>query len=163
MNEFIHVSLFWIFLTLYSKHKHFLCMWCSIHVCDLGLIDPLTVKIEFIIIISSNADTIDPIAVGNKFKIIFDGIESNTDKPNKFEYNYVTNSSIMTNVFCTISGVAIVVVFLIDVVYFVTQVVDESSLNLSLLVELDAIIVEIAQWILYLVTESSISPGDCKT
>ena len=152
MNEFIHVSLFWIFLTLYSKHKHFLCMWCSIHVCDLGLIDPLTVKIEFIIIM----------AVGNKFIIVFDGIQSNTDKPNEFEYNYVTNSSIITNTFYTISDVAIVIVFLVDVVYFEIQVVD-ISLNLSLLMELDAIIVEIEQWILHLVIESSISPGDCKT
>ena len=141
MDEFIHVSLFWLFLTLYSKHKHFLCMCCSTHVCDLGLIDPLTVNIKFIIIISSDADTIGPIAVGNKFIIIFDGIESNADKPNKFEYNYVTSSSIMTNTFCTISCVAIVIVFLADVVYFVIQVVDESSLNLSILIELDAIIV----------------------
>ena len=117
MDEFIHVSLFWLFLPLYSKHKHFLCMWYSIHVCDLSLIDPLTVKIEFLIIISSDADTIGAIAIGNKFIIIFDGTELNTDKPNKLEYIYVTNSSIMTNIFCTISGVAIAIVFLVDCVF----------------------------------------------
>ena len=163
MDEFIHVSLFWLFVTLYNKHKHFLCMWCSIYVCDLGLIHPLTVKVEFTLIISSDVDTIGSIAVENKFIIIFDGIKSNTDKLSKFEYNYVTNSSIMTNSFCTISGVAIVIVLLVDVVYFVIQVVDESSLNISLLIELDAITVKIAQWILYLAIESSISPGVCKT
>ena len=104
MDKLIYVSLLWLFF------KRFLCMWCGIHVCDLDFINLLTLKVEFIILIGSDLDTIDPITVGNKFIIIFDGNNSNSDKLNKFEYNYATNSShitIMTHNFCTISGAAI--------------------------------------------------------
>ena len=167
MDKFIHVSLFWPFLTLYSKHKHFLCTWCTIHVYDLDLIDPLTVKVEFIIVIGSDLDiyTIDLFAFGNEFIIIFDGINLNSHKLNKFEHNYVTNNSItiIANCICESDGASIVIAFLAHVVYFVIQVIDESLLNITLLIEFDAIIAAIAHSILNLGVQSSIGPVDCNT
>ena len=163
MDKFIHVLLFWLCFTLYRKHKHFLCMQeGSIYVCDLDPIHPLTVKVELIIIIGSDMDTIDPIAVGNKF---INGINLNSDKLNKYEYNYVTNNNItiITKTFYTIRGAAIEIVFLVDVVYFLIPLMDKSSLNITLSIELNAIIVEIVQLILHLGLQSSITAVDCNT
>ena len=74
----------------------------------------------------------------------------------------MTNNStaIIANTFRTIPGAAIVIAFLADVVYFVTQVMDESSLNITLSIELDAIIVEIA---LYSDLQLLIGAVDCNT
>ena len=77
----------------------------------------------------------------------------NSGELNKLEYNYVTNNSvtIITNTF---HDSAIAIVFLVDVIYFAIQVMDASSSNIILSIELDTIIVEIAQLISYLDVQS---------
>ena len=97
----------------------------------------------------------------NTFTIIFTGIPLHSDKRSKFEYNYINHSNInIINTFIKISGTAIVIGFFLDVIYFVTQVIDESSLNITLSIKLHAIIVEITQLVVYLGIQSLNSTVD---
>ena len=90
--------------------------------------------------------------------IIFDGINSNLHKLIEFERNHSNNNNI-TIVFASVDttrGTAIVFEFFVIVVYFIMQVIDESSLNILLLMEFGAIIVTITQLVLKLIVQTII-------
>ena len=92
--------------------------------------------------------------------IIFDGINSNLHRLIEYECNHRNNNKItvvLANV-DTIRGTAIVFEFCTIVIYFIIQVIDESSLNILLLIEFDAIIITITQLVLKLIEETIIWP-----
>ena len=66
----------------------------------------------------------------NAFAIIFDGITVDSDKLSEFKYNYLNNNNIIVSIsiFCLVGSAAIVIGFFLDVAYFVTQLINESSL-----------------------------------
>ena len=100
----------------------------------------------------------------NAFSATFTAITLHSDKRSKFEYNYVNYNNItIINTILAIRGAAIVIGFFFDVIRFVTQVIDESSINISFSNELYAVIVEITQLEVYLGARSSISTVYCNT
>ena len=92
------------------------------------------------------------------FSIIFDEINLSSDKLSKFECNCINSSNNITiiNTVYQISGEAIVVEFCVDAIYFVIQVMDDSSLSIPLPIEFGAIVVETVQLVIYLIVQSSI-------
>ena len=96
------------------------------------------------------------------FSIIFDEINLSSDKLCKFECDCVNSSNniAIINIVYKISGAAIVVEFFIDVIYFVIQVMDDSSLSIQLPIEFGASIVETVQLVIYLAVQLSIDV-DC--
>ena len=90
--------------------------------------------------------------------IIFDGINSNLHKLIESERNHSNNNNItvvLANV-DTIRGTVIVFEFDRIVIYFIIQVIDESSLNILLIIEFDAIIITITQLVLKLIVQTII-------
>ena len=122
---------------------------------DSYQIDPTTIGTDVFDIFSHPIDILIKVSMltlcFDTLPIIFDQINSNSDKLSEFKRDDINTSNIITirNNFYKITGAAILVGFFLNSIYlFITQIMDILSLSVTLSIEVASIIVAIIQLVL---------------
>ena len=135
----------------YRKEYNFnLVNQIIIGVGDSGICNKITFIIHIVIKLLILPSFLDVLPIK------FNGINSNLHQLIEFEYNHSNNNNttvVLANAE-TIRGTTIVFEFFTIVIYFIMQIIGESSLNILLSIELDAIIVTIIQLVVKLLVHT---------